>query len=409
MNTVSPQNDRIVVIDALRGFALAGIVLVHFVEQFLAGQFPEQETAHLLQGIPDYIVAAILQLFFTGKFFALFSILFGLSFFIQMDNSAKKGKDYRIRFIWRLLILLIIGLFHSLFYRGDILTIYAAIGLLLPLFYTFSDRWILIIAGVLFLGIGRFVVFSIMGSDSFFGIMEFTQDSEYSKVYFDILKNGSIMNVFKDNITNGLLMKIEYQFGTFNRGYFTLGYFLLGMWLGRIKLFERINEFRHIIKNVMWYSLGFSLVSIILMAVLFSNVPQPIDFNSWSVMFAMHAMDLANIGLTAFILTGFLTVFRSKKGIRLTVLAPYGRTALTNYLFQSLIGTFIFYGWGLGYLAELRNIYTFLIAFVVLTIQIVISKWWMSKFYYGPFEWIWRCLTWWKMMPFIRKNPLESI
>jgi uncharacterized protein len=177
----------------------------------------------------------------------------------------------------------------------------------------------------------------------------------------------------------------------------------MGMWFGRIRLFERVDEFRHTIKNVMWYALGFSLVCIILMVVLFSNIPQPIDFNQWSVMFAMHMMDLVNIGLTAFILTGFLTVFRGKKGYRLNVLASYGRTALTNYIVQSLIGTFIFYGWGLGYLTELRNIYTFFLAILVLSVQILFSTWWMRRFYYGPFEWIWRCLTWWKWMPFLRK------
>ena len=107
---MSQNNPRILSVDAFRGFALAGIVLVHFVEQFVAGQIPEDQMPHFLQGIPDYIVSGLLQIFFTGKFFALFSILFGLSFYIQMDSAAKKGKDYRWRFIWRLLILLAIGL-----------------------------------------------------------------------------------------------------------------------------------------------------------------------------------------------------------------------------------------------------------------------------------------------------------
>lgn len=400
---MTKSSDRILVIDALRGFALAGIVLVHFVEQFIGGPVPPEESTKMLQGIPDYVVVAIIQLFFSGKFFALFSILFGLSFYIQMDNSAKKGKDYRLRFIWRLLILFVIGIFHSLFYRGDILTVYVVVGLLLPLFYHLSNRWILGIVGVLFLGLGRFVVFSIMGADSFFGIMDFDPESPYTKAYFHILKNGSLLDVFRDNITNGLLMKIEFQFGVFERGYLTLGFFLIGMWFGRIRLFERINELKPVIKNIMWYSLGFSFVCILLVMVQFSQIAQPPDFSHWNTMFAMHTMDLANIGLTGFILAGFLVIYTSKKGYRLNMLAPYGRTALTNYVSQSLVGTFIFYGWGLGFIAELRNSYTFLIAIFVLIIQLMISTWWMKKFYYGPFEWIWRCLTWWKIMPMIRK------
>jgi len=397
------QNNRIYSIDAFRGFALGGIVLVHFVEQFIGGSFPEEQAAKLLQGIPDYIVVGIIQIFFSGKFFALFSILFGLSFYIQMDNSAKKGKDYRLRFIWRLLILGAIGIFHCLFYSGDILTIYVLIGFLLPLFYHVSDRWILAIAGVLFLGLGRFVIFSIMGTETFFGLMDFNPDSKYTLETFNILKTGSIQEVFKNNITNGLLMKMDFQFGTFNRGYLTLGYFLVGMWFGRIRLFERLDELKNVIKNVMWYALGFSLAFILVVIIEFSQISQPIDFNKWSVMLAMNNMDLANIGMTAFILAAFLTIYNGKKGYRLNVLAPYGRTALTNYIFQSLIGTTLFYGYGFGLLAELRNIYTFFIAIAVLIAQILISRWWISKFYYGPFEWIWRCLTWWKWMPMIRR------
>lgn len=238
------QRDRIAIIDAFRGFALAGIVLVHFVEQFIGGPIPEEETSQMLQGVPDYIVLVILQLFLSGKFFALFSILFGLSFYIQMSRAAAKGKKYKLRFLWRLAILMMIGLVHSLFYRGDILTIYAFIGLFLPFFHDVSNKWILGIAGLLFLGLGRFTVFALHGSDGFFGLMDFDPNSEFSKEYFKILSEGTIWDVFRDNITNGLLMKIEFQFGIFNRGYLTLGLFLVGMWLGRIQLFERVRELR---------------------------------------------------------------------------------------------------------------------------------------------------------------------
>lgn len=395
--------ERISVIDALRGFSLAGIVLVHFVEQFLGGPIPEGETSIMIQGVPDYIVLGFLQIFLSGKFFALFSILFGLSFYIQMNRAAQKGKAYKARFIWRLIILMVIGLFHSLFYRGDILTVYAVVGLVLPLFHSVPNRWLLIIAGLLFFGLGRFSVFAIHGSEGFFGLMDFTPDSEFSKDYFKILAEGSIWDVFRDNITNGLLMKIEFQFGIFNRGYLTLGLFLVGMWFGRIQLFERFGKRRNKLKEYMWYTLGFSILCLILVVVQFSQIPQPVDFATWQTMIAMHTMDLMNLGMTAFILIAFLVIYSGKKGFRLNVLAPYGRTALTNYVLQSIIGTFIFYGWGLGMLAQVRNLYTFLFGFVIIAVQILISKWWMSKFYYGPFEWIWRCLTWWKWMPMVRE------
>ena len=394
--------DRLLVIDALRGFSLAGIVLVHFVEQFIGGPLPEGESEIMLTGAADYVVMAILQLFFTGKFFALFSVLFGLSFYIQMDRAAAKGRPYRTRFLWRLFILMIIGLIHSLFYRGDILTIYVIVGVFLPLFHNVSDKWLLIIAGLLFLGLGRFTVFGLNGSGGFFGLMDFKPDSEFSKEYFAVLTDGSIWEVFKDNITNGFLMKIEFQFGVFNRGYLTFGLFLVGMWVGRIHLFERLSTMQRRLKEYMWCSLGFCILCLILVAVQFSMIGQEVNFDQWNTMIAMHTLDLANLGMTSFIFLLFLILYNGKFSSKLNVLAPYGRTALTNYVLQSVIGTFLFYGWGLGMIAQIRNVYTFLIGFLMIVVQVIISKWWIKRFYYGPFEWIWRCLTWGKIMPLYR-------
>ncbi|MEM8847206.1 MAG: DUF418 domain-containing protein, partial [Bacteroidota bacterium] len=82
----------------------------------------------------------------------------------------------------------------------------------------------------------------------------------------------------------------------------------------------------------------------------------------------------------------------------------YGIMALTNYFFQSIIGTFILFGWGLGYIGELRNIYTFTIAIIIIILQMVISSWWLKKFRYGPLEWLWRSATFLKIFPMKRNN-----
>ena len=129
------MNRRIDLIDALRGFSLAGIVIVHFNEQFIGGLTPPEVMDYAYQGIGNGIIGTINFLFLRGKFFALFSFLFGLSFFIQMENAKKKGLNYELKFLWRLVLLLAIGCAHHLFYRGDILTIYAILGVfLLPIF-----------------------------------------------------------------------------------------------------------------------------------------------------------------------------------------------------------------------------------------------------------------------------------
>ena len=160
--------NRIEIIDALRGFSLAGIVLVHVVENYVGAPTPENTMQLTHQGIADNILDGFIFLFLRGKFFALFSFLFGLSFFIQMDRANAKGSDFRLRFLWRLFILLAIGFLHHLFYRGDILTIYAVLGIFLIPFYKMSNKWILGVAAILFLGLGRYIVFVLTNGDNLF-------------------------------------------------------------------------------------------------------------------------------------------------------------------------------------------------------------------------------------------------
>ena len=122
---------RLHVVDALRGFAIISIMLLHNLEHFDFYFLPE--------GLPSWMVAIdkviwdTMFFLFGGKSYAIFAFLFGLTFFIQSDNQAKRGKDFRGRFAWRLVLLLGFGILNSAFYQGDILTIYALIGFFLEL------------------------------------------------------------------------------------------------------------------------------------------------------------------------------------------------------------------------------------------------------------------------------------
>ena len=170
-----------------------------------------------------------------------------------------------------------------------------------------------------------------------------------------------------------------------------------------LQFFRDFMEHKAHTKSVMWWSLGIFVVSFGLGGLLFSMLGPNPAFDNWTAMLALTAMDINNIGMTGIILAGFVMIYQRAGGRKwLASFAPYGRTALTNYVIQSIIGTFIFYGWGMGYLAELRNIYTFLMAFAIIGLQMIISKWWLNKFYYGPFEWIWRSLTHMKLYPLMR-------
>lgn len=391
------------IVDALRGFALAGIVLVHMAEQYAGAPLPGEAMAKMSPGLADQIYNGFIQLFLTGKFFALFSFLFGLSFFIQMDRAAQRGQAFEVRFLWRLILLLGIGYLHHLFYRGDILTIYAILGLLLIPFYRLSNRNILIFAAILFLGLGRYVVFATTHSTSIF--FEDLLDFESAVVldYYQTLIGGSLIEVFQTNAWSGHVMKADFQIGVFGRAYLTFGFFLLGLWVGRIRYFRDFMNLFKVTRRLLWISLGLFFLGIIGAGFFFFQLgPEP-DMSSWTAMFGLTAYDLSNLGMTGIILAGFVLLFRKPRFERvLQAFAPYGRMALSNYVLQSLVGTFIFYGWGLGYLTEIRMIYTLLMALLLVALQMLWSQWWLKRYYYGPLEWLWRSLTFWRRFPLRR-------
>lgn len=397
---ITSSTKRIEIVDALRGFSLAGIVIVHMVENYIAGPPPSAFAEVANQGIADSIVDGFILFLLRGKFFALFSFLFGLSFFIQMDNAARKNQYFGGRFLWRLILLLVIGYLHSLFYAGDILTIYAMLGILLIPFYKIGTKWIVALAALLFLGLGRYVFFTVNGGDPIFGLMDYTPDSPSLMEYYNTLKNGSLLDVFSTNGYASHLNKFDFQFGVFGRGYLTFGFFLLGMIIGRIGFFKTYEDNKKFVKRTLIWSIVLYFVSIGLMAVTFGSLGENVTFDNWVAMVGLSAYDLNNVAMTFILICLFVMLYKRIKPKKwLSTFIPYGRMALTNYFLQSVIGTFILFGWGLGYLGKLRNIYTFAIAIVIIVFQVLFSKWWLKRYQYGPLEWIWRSATFFKRFP----------
>ncbi len=404
--TTNPtQHKRIAIIDALRGFALAGIVICHVVENYIGAQPPAPFNEAVHQGLADDIVDAFIGIFLRGKFIALFSFLFGLSFFIQMDNANQKGSYFGGRFLWRLLLLLTIGFAHSLFYRGDILTVYAVLGIFLIPFYKVPNKWVLGISAVLFFGAARFLTFYLTGDEALFSDMDMAPDNPKILNYYDTLKNGSLWEVFATNATEGHIDKAEFQYGFFGRGYFTFAFFLVGLFVGRSGFFKRIHKEKKLTKNILIYASITLVLSLIAMSAAFMGMGQNFNIKSWNAMLGFTAMDISNAAMTLIYIALFVIIYRKTKGKEwLNKFIPYGKTALTNYVAQSIVFTFILFGWGLGFIGELRQLYTFLLALVFIALQMWLSKVWLRHFYYGPLEWLWRSMTFFKVMPLKRKE-----
>ncbi len=144
------SNPRVDVADVLRGLAVMGIIILHSIEHFNFYSFPETVPFKWME-FTDKAIWDGLFFIFGGKAYAVFALLFGFSFYIQDNNQQRRGNDFRLRFIWRLFLLLLIGQVNAMFFTGEILTMYAILGLILPLCCRLSDRTVLILATVLIL------------------------------------------------------------------------------------------------------------------------------------------------------------------------------------------------------------------------------------------------------------------
>lgn len=394
------KTTRIEIIDVLRGFSLLGIIMVHFTEQYYAGQPPDLVAKSASHSIADQVVQAFTGILVQGKFFTIFSFLFGLSFFLQFDKSKESGA-FLIRFAWRLIVLFAIGFIHSLHYRGDILTIYAVLGFGLLFTYKLSDKALLFIA--LFL-IFDFPAFFTRVAQTFMGLGNQPDANQKElQLYFDTLKHGNYVSILKANVFE-ILPKFEFQV-MFGRIYITFGLFLLGLYAGRKNFFGTWENQIPWIKKMCKIS-GLTILGCILFSVLIFggtqlakiNLPQPLQFA-----FGGLAYDIFNCCLATLYVMGILLLFRKDKWkTRLMNLYALGRMGLTTYLMQTLFGSFLYFSVGFGLLNEIGAATALALGLMVYVFQIFFSQWWLNRFQFGPIEWLWRSLTYFKVQPLIK-------
>ena len=181
---------------------------------------------------------------------------------------------------------------------------------------------------------------------------------------------------------------------------------LHGLFIGRTQYFKNYLTETKFTKQLWVGALILLGVSILSMVGIFASMGPNVDFNSWTAMFGLTFFDLMNLAFTVLIVAVFVILYKKKRaGKFLRSFIPYGKMALTNYVFQSILGTFIFFGWGLGQLSNIPNRYSFLIAIAIIVLQMLLSKWWLRYFKYGPLEWVWRSLTFFKVFPLKRQAP----
>ena len=411
------KKERIEFVDALRGFSLAGIALAHFGEQYL-GFMPPPGQTYNIHGVADGVLEGLSWLFVRGKGFGIFSFMFGLSFALQMQRAEQRspGTDFRPRFLWRLAILFAFGWLHGLAYSGDILTVYAVLGVPLVLFYRVPDRWLFVLALVLLIGVPRTAQRAITGpSTAVEREALLARTNAEAVAHWRAVSSGDVSSIARLHATTGFLSKWDFQFGFFGRGYQTFGLFLLGLWAGRHRVFADVAGHAPLFRRIWRWSGAFALLIPVLGAILFAasralGGPQPAqpagaapDVSSWPVVIGMGLFDAWNNAMTLFYVASFALLFlRARWQPRLLSFAPVGRMALTAYVAQTAVGVLIFFGVGLGLLGRFGNSVTMPLGIAVFALQVFACRAWLARFRFGPLEWAWRSLTWLRIEQFRR-------
>lgn len=399
---ISTPLQRITVIDALRGFALLGVILTHMLQHYGIFSFSGTGSEEALFPKSDAAIQWLLQNVIMGRFINIFAFLFGLSFFIQMDKAAKKGIDFRKRFLWRMAILFIIGVIGNCFYTSDILSIYAVFGVLMVFLYRFKS-WILIaIASLLLIGLPRILTTSYEQQVK----VEQTTAISHTQPRASTIEEPSFLHSAKRNLTTGLERKLNYQFGMFGRGYITLALFIMGLVIGRMRFFEEVHIQKR--RNIMLLA-GFITTAIAtnLTVSLLPEAPstrmiltglKSIDLTP-SFFVSMAIKDLNTVLFSGVLAMGFIVLYQTRGiGKYLDIITPYGRMGLTNYEMQSVIGCLIFSMWGFGSIfGSWGTTEVFLLGLVLYAAQVIASRYWLHYYSYGPLEWLWRSATYLKI------------
>lgn len=398
---LNPTRQRLEHIDVLRGFALLGILLVNFqyftrpMQAIMLGSDPGLEGLNL---VADEFIRFVGE----GKFYPLFSMLFGAGFAIMLDRASQRQAPFWGVYLRRLFVLGLFGLAHVFFvWFGDILLMYSLSAFLMVLLFRKTPlrrlwKWAIVfwIVPLLFMWLGALSI-EAARMDPQAGA-EVTAKFEADHAAF----KESVASVAKVRVEGSYVENVDQRWR--DRGFLMmvalfmmppiLGFFLLGRWLivsgvlGRPEAHQRwLRRWR-----VWGLSAGLPLAAWSAWLMHGENMMIP----TLSLAMAMTLATAASV----FVSLGYLSLV-TLSSRALAFLAPAGRMALTNYLAQSLVWTWVFYGHGLGLWGQVPRFGHVLLTLVFFGLQVVVSRWWLERFRFGPAEWLWRSVTYWRMQP----------
>lgn len=399
-------SERILFIDVLRGMALFGILAANM-RAFFAPLDAYGDIGVLFHSRADVLAQAFIDAFIQGKFISIFSFLFGMGFAIQMSRADARGVRFLSFYPRRLLALALFGIIHGLLiWAGDILLTYAFSGAILLLFRKRQQKTLLWWAGSLIaLPLVVNTVFLFLFFSRFHRPWMDPKPPDVAKYYsvINIYAHGTVRQIMAQN-----WVEWKHALPTTLFAIYATSLFLLGMWVWRSGIVQRLDEYRPILKKVCAWCLPIGLAINIYTATVFALVPRgKVSLWAWS---AGTLWLLGSHILSAGYVSGLALIFLHQDWRRwLTPFAAVGRTALTNYLMESVLCTLFFYHYTTGLYGRIGPAWGLVPTVILFSAQVVASNWWLQRYRFGPMEWLWRGMTYGKFPSMRRDEPVPVL
>lgn len=386
MEQLLKKNPRIEVVDALRGFAVMAIILVHNLEHFIFPVYPT-DSPEWLNALDQGVFNSTFSLF-AGKAYAIFALLFGFTFYIQTNNQKKQGKDFGYRFLWRMVLLLGFATLNAAFFpAGDVLLLFAIVSLVLFFTRNWSDKAILITS----------ILFLLQPVEWYHYIASLVNpahqlpDLKVGEMYAEVAaytQEGNWGEFLWGNITLGQKASL---FWAINAGRFfqTAGLFLLGFYIGRKQLFASSEQHLRVwIKTLIIAAVSF--------APLYTLKELIMENDAIVQQTAGTAFDMwQKLAFTLVLVASFVLLYQNKRfSQKVSSLRFYGKMSLTNYITQSVIGALIYFPMGLYLAPYCGYTVSLLIGLCTFFLQVQFCKRWLGRHKQGPLEYIWHQWTW---------------
>ncbi|MFO7924138.1 MAG: DUF418 domain-containing protein [Bacteroidales bacterium] len=401
------STERIVLLDVLRGLAIFGILMVNM-------QIFYRPVSLMLAGYPGFISIAdtiaeiLIKFFFEGKFYVIFSMLFGYGFWLFINKPGHEGKSIIPVFRRRAFFLLIFGILHVvLLWAGDILVFYALFGFLLIAFRRKSGRslikwaiWLILIP-IIISSLG--VLMTVLASMDPEAKTAVDASLQERATFMEsmIVKASAVYST--GSFTEIVSIRLrEYQLLLPGILFFypmVFAMFLTGVWAAKKEIIRNYQDHLPFFRKTFRIALITGLIANTIYTYSYFQTSAAMA-DIYSVLYsAGHIIGGISFGI-AYISGIVLLVNRGKlKGFG-SLMSPVGRMALTNYLMHSIICTTLFLSYGFGLFSQITAWQGVLLTIVIFGIQIYYSKVWLKYFDYGPFEWLWRSLTYGRLMKF---------